>query len=198
MAHGLSGNSSPSLHIDDPVESLDPRVARQDLVTKIESLQRQLTGLAMLRADDQRRSRTDPLRGELDTCVSQLNELDQILALTPAPLPASSHSASSLSTPHQDSHQDHISFPRTSGSHSSESKLPTNLPKFQSGQDVDDFLDGLTNLLIAHNIDETRWSSALIACCSSPGDASWVRQNLIRLPWEPAATAFGDRFRDPL
>ena len=52
--------------------------------------------------------------------------------------------------------------------------------------------------MIAHYVDESRWTSALLVCCSSSSDAAWVKETLLPLPWSVASLQFIERFRDTL
>ena len=78
-------------------------------------------------------------------------------------------------------------------------RLPTDLPKFRGNGDIPDiFIETLGNSLLAHDIDPSRWTSALLLACSEQVDAAWVRENLLNVPWEGATERFLCRFRDPL
>ena len=77
-------------------------------------------------------------------------------------------------------------------------RLPSNMPRHSNAVDVDDFLDDLVNVLVANNIHHSRCTFALMACCSTSSDATWVRESLFNLPWEEACNQFSRRFRDPM
>ena len=182
---------------DEEVASIDPLEARAALVLRIEQIQRNLAGLVILKSTDSRRQRIDPLRGEIDSVKSQLEELDSIISYSPSPLPI--RESNSSSSPQQLLPSSSADLPPSSAKVSrSDFKLPSNLPEFSSGKDVDDFIASLTNLLIAHNVDESRWTSALLVCYSSSSDAAWVKETLLPLPWSVASLQFIERFRDPL
>ena len=78
-------------------------------------------------------------------------------------------------------------------------RLPKDLPKFRrNGDNPDISIETLGNSLLAHDVDPSRWTSALLLACSEKVDAAWVRENLLNVPWEGATERFLCRFRDPL
>jgi len=184
---------------EEEIIPVDPIEARATLVQRVELIQRNLAGIVILKDNDVRRKRIDPLREEIEFIKSQVNELDTIIAYTPASIPPTSHSHHKSSGSSSARVVDQSKLQNNVNTFSSpDFKLPSNLPSFSSGKDADDFIDSLTNLLLAHNVDESRWSSALLVCCCSSSDAAWVRDNLLQLPWRTASQRFLDRFRDPL
>ena len=147
--------------------------------------------MAILKASDSRRQRIEPLREEIDAFKTQLGELDSMIAYTPSVVSMRGQN-SSANTPSLPYSAALPGLPLNSGTGFSRAdfKLPTNLPEFSSGKDVDDFMASLVNLLIAHNVDESRWTSALLVCCTSASDASWVKDTLLTLPWSVASEKF--------
>ena len=177
-------------------EPVDPHILRKDLEAKIIVLQHKLAALVQLKESEARRSSVTTLRQEIASCANQVRELDEILAYTP-PTSIATFGKSAVGSGGSDSAP--TSSSTTSNIHlQPDFRLPSSLPKFTAGLDVDDFLDDLVNTLVANNTHSSRYTSALLACCSTHCDATWVRQVLLNLPWEQAASAFSERFRDPM
>ena len=59
-------------------------------------------------------------------------------------------------------------------------------------------MEVLINTLVAHDVDQSRWKSALLIGCGQVSDAAWVRKNLLSFPWEEAIEMFLRRCRNPL
>ena len=55
-------------------------------------------------------------------------------------------------------------------------KLPSNLPRFRGPgiTDAHDFLEALSNTLLANSVEATRWTAALLVCCTEASDAAWI------------------------
>ena len=79
-------------------------------------------------------------------------------------------------------------------------KLPSNLPRFRGPgiTDADDFLEALSNTLLANSVEATRWTAALLVCCTEASDAAWIKDNVLNLSWDRASATFISRYRDPL
>ena len=110
----------------------------------------------------------DNVKEELDTVAEELTRLEHFFNFN-SPHAADGGSTVSRSPP----------SPRV---HASENRLPQHLPQFRGiGSDADDFLESLVNCLVAHNVDKSRWTAALLACCTVNADAAWIRAKLLSL-----------------
>ena len=126
-------NNNNVLPDDEEVVPVDPLEARAAFVLRIEQIQRNLAGLAILKASDSHRQRIEPLREEIDSFKTQLGEIDSIIAYTPSVVSMRGQN-SSANTPSLPYSAALPGLPLNSGNGVSRAdfKLPTNLPELSS------------------------------------------------------------------
>ena len=164
----------------DGVPCVSLEEARLQLSTRFTKLQSQFASLSLLSREDQRRAtHYENVKNELDAVGEDLGRLDYFINLN------SHHDADGASVASRD--------PPSPRNHDPENKVPQHLPQFRgTGADADDFLETLVNRLVAHDMDKSRWTAALLACCTVNADAAWVRENIFSRSWEEAEAIFQD------
>ena len=152
------------------MEEFSPKRARAMLAEEVSVLQRKVSSLLVLRGGDGRRAQLEEFQRELTSRQDDLKVLDAMYdvnsrtAVPPAPpglaFATVRDSAANFST-----------------------RIPTDLPKFRgNGDNPDVFIESLGNSLLAHDVDSSRWTSALLLSCTEQVDAAWVRDNLLSTP----------------
>ena len=140
--------------VDESLEDMSPSKARSKLTEEVVALQRKVSSLLVLRGGDARRTQLDDRRRELQERQDDLRVLNSMydtsvrVALRP--------NVAGLGAQPQD----------VGNSFNYSAHLPSDLPKFRgSGCNADVFIESLGNSLLAHGVNISRWTSALLRCC---------------------------------
>ena len=144
----------------DAVEEYSPRRARTLLADEVSTLQKKVSSLLVLRGGDARRIQLEEFQRELTARQDDLKVLDAMYDVTP-PTRATPQTTALLG-----------SAPAVNGAAnvSSGTRIPTDLPKFRSnGDNPDSFIESMGNSLLAHDVDHSRWTSALLLACTELG-----------------------------
>eukprot|EP00697_Spironema_sp_BW2_P013001 gnl/Spiro4/29725_TR14599_c0_g1_i1.p1 gnl/Spiro4/29725_TR14599_c0_g1~~gnl/Spiro4/29725_TR14599_c0_g1_i1.p1 ORF type:complete len:1590 (-),score=337.19 gnl/Spiro4/29725_TR14599_c0_g1_i1:22-4635(-) len=189
-------DANTSVNTTDPI-----RDALAHLEANLKASQEEVAHLTMQRRTVERQAAIAELKTTIENLEEEIALLSSFVAKRAAPSTSSTtppQARASVSPQHSRRAAD--STGASSSTAMQNNKLPSNLPKFQGtgSCDVDDFVEELTNNLIADDINPARWASALLKSCTLPADAAWVKDNVLGLPWDDARELFLNRYRDPL